>query len=74
MCEIREILFITYLSSTEQEIKTSFLVFGNVRRKTTAEIIVYTVKSLIIGTISFSVLNGANRVSGKKNGVQRRLK
>ena len=67
-------MFVTYLCSTEQEIKTSFLVIKNLRGKATAEIMgviqtFYILKSLRIDTILFSVLDSTNSGSVNKNGM-----
>ena len=67
-------MFVTYLLSTEQEIKTSILVIKNLRGKATAEIMgviqtFYILKSLRIDTILFSVLDSTNSGSVNKNGM-----
>lgn len=72
-------MFVTYLLSTEQEIKTSILVIKNLRGKATAEIMgviqtFYILKSLRIDTILFSVLDSTNSGSVNKNGMQRKIK
>ena len=67
-------MFVTYLLSTEQEIKTSILVIKNLRGKATAEIMgviqtFYILKSLRIDTILFSVLDSTNSGTVNKNGM-----
>ena len=67
-------MFVTYLLSTEQEIKTSILVIKNLRGKATAEIMgviqtFYILKSLRIDTILFSVSDSTNSGSVNKNGM-----
>ena len=73
------LMFVTYLSSTEQIIKTTFLGIVNLKGKTASQIMdvaqkFFTTKSLRIDTILFSVLDGTNSMSGKKNGLQRRIR
>ena len=72
-------VFVTYLSSTEHKIKTTFLGIVNFKGKMAAEIMdvaqkFFTAKSLIIDTILFSVLDRINSMSGKRNGQQRRIR
>ena len=67
-------MFVTYVLSTEQEIKTSILVIKNLRGKATAEIMgviqtFYILKSLRIDTILFSVLDSTNSGTVNKNGM-----
>ena len=71
-------MFVRYLSSTEQKIKTFFGIL-NLKGKTAEEIMnaiqkFFTAKSLRIDTILFSVLDGTNSMSGKKNGLQRKIR
>ena len=72
-------VFVTYLSSTEHKIKTTFLGIVNFKGKMAAEIMdvaqkFFTAKSLTIDTILFSVLDRTNSMSGKRNGQQRRIR
>ena len=72
-------LFVTYLSSTEQKMKITFLGIVNLKGKTAAEIIdviqkFFTAKSLRIDPLLFKVLGGTNSISGKKNGSWRRIR
>ena len=72
-------MFLTYLSSTGQKIKTTFLGIVNLKGKTAAEVMdviqkFFTAKSLRIDAIFFSVLDGTNSISGKKYGLQRRIR
>ena len=64
-------IFVTYLFSTKQKIKTTFLGIVNLKRKDGRRIHskFFTTKSLRIDTICFSVLNGTNSMSGKENGL-----
>ena len=57
----------------------TFLGIVNLKGKTAAEIMnvvqkFFTAKSLRIHTILFSVLDGTNSMSGKKNGLQTRIR
>ena len=72
-------MFVTNTSSPEQKIKMTFLGIVNLKGKTAEEIVnvvqkFFTAKSLRIHTILFSVLDGTNSMSGKKNGLQTRIR
>ena len=64
-------MFVTYYSKRFQEIKTPFLGIVNLKGKTSSEIMdvilkFFQAKSLNMGTVFFSVLDGTNSMSGKK--------
>ena len=70
-------LFVIYCSKHFQEIKTSFLGIVNLKGKTSSEILdvilkFFQAKSLNIGTVFFTVLDGTNSVSGKKKRLKKK--
>ena len=72
-------MFVTYFSVNERKVKTSFLGIVNLKGKKAAEVMdvikqFFEVKNIKVENIFFSVLDGTNAMSGKKSGLQRRIR
>ena len=70
-------MFLTYLPPVELKVKTTFLGIVNLNGKSAAHVMVavsqfFLAKNIKLDQILFSVLDGNNAMSGKKNGLQRR--
>ena len=72
-------MFVTYYSFKEEKVVTSFLGIVNLKGKKAAEIMdvikkFFEAKSINLGKVFFSVLDGTNSMSGKNNGLQRHIR
>ena len=69
-------MFLTYLSPVELKVKMTFFGIANLNGKTAAQVMdavnqFFLAKNIKLDKIFFSVLDGTNAMSGKKNGLQR---
>ena len=72
-------MFVSYLSPVELKVKTTFFGIVNLNGKTAAQVMdivnqFFLAKNIKLDKILFSVLDGTNAMSGKKNGLQRRIR
>ena len=72
-------MFVTYYCVADRKVKTSFLGIVNLHGKTAAQImdtikLFFMAKQITLKKVTFSVLDGTNSMSGKKTGLQRRIR
>ena len=72
-------MFLNYLSLVELKVKTTFFGIVNLNRQTAAQVMdivnqFFLAKNITLDKMLFSVLDGTNTMSGKKNGLERRIR